>query len=333
MALERDAQKRAKLARVAELWARHELPAVPPAWEIAPHAISVGYRNRVRCQVTDDGGVRFFNPNKSSTCAVLDPSVLDGIAVAKRFVHAHPAVVRHFSALEVRGRDARGIGAVVFRTRGSSELPRDWAAGAPAEWLFAIRGDPLVPVQSFRFAPNCWIDVPVDAFLQVNHQVNELLVRHIVRGLSARKATSFADLYMGSGNFALPLLAAGLSGYGVERHTAAVEAAARAALSQGFGFVEAHAEDTVTRVRRWLKLGLGVDAVICNPPRSGLGPHAETVAALAKRTLVLCSCNPESLCRDLVHLRACGFEIDSLTLFDMFPHTVHVESVVWLTRQ
>lgn len=333
MALELQAQRQAKLARVGDLWTRHELPPVPVAWEVAPNACTLGYRNRVRCQVTSEGTIRFFNPRKHSACPVLEPSVLQGIAIAKRFAQGHPNLMQHFDALEVRGRDMQGVGAIVFRRRNASAvLPPGWARDAPTNWIFALRGDPTAPVQRFRFSAGTTIDVPVNAFLQVNHQVNQLLVQHVVDALVARGARSFADLYMGSGNFALPLLAAGLLGYGVERHAGAVQAARGAALRQGFSFADTHAEDAVARAHRWVELGLKVDAIVCNPPRKGLGPHARAVASLALQTIVLCSCNPESLCRDTRRLVAHGFEVDALRLFDMFPQTGHVEAVTWLTR-
>ncbi len=46
----------------------------------------------------------------------------------------------------------------------------------------------------------------------------------------------------------------------------------------------------------------------------------------------MCSCEPESLGRDLSALTDHGFQIEEIIALDMFPQTHHLEAVVWLTR-
>jgi 23S rRNA (uracil1939-C5)-methyltransferase len=137
---------------------------------------------------------------------------------------------------------------------------------------------------------------------------------------------------MGAGNFSLPLLARGLTGTGVESHSGAVLAAGEAARSQGLGFEELLAEDALAVARRFSSERRAFDAVIVDPPRAGLKTGAALYAALARHTLVACSCNPRSLARDVVEICRLGFDVQSVTLFDMFPHTDHIEAVVWLAR-
>jgi tRNA/tmRNA/rRNA uracil-C5-methylase (TrmA/RlmC/RlmD family) len=54
------------------------------------------------------------------------------------------------------------------------------------------------------------------------------------------------------------------------------------------------------------------------------------LAALAGEWLVMCSCNPVTLARDLRLLIDRGFELDSVEAFDIFPETHHVETLAWL---
>jgi 23S rRNA (uracil1939-C5)-methyltransferase len=71
-----------------------------------------------------------------------------------------------------------------------------------------------------------------------------------------------------------------------------------------------------------------IEAVIADPPRSGLGRSgaAAVVGARASR-IVLVSCDPASLGRDTALLRRAGYHLASVALIDAFPHTPHVETV------
>ena len=343
MALDLAAQRAEKLRRFSEHWRAAGLPHAPVSWVLSDD-LPVGYRNRVRCQVGPHGLVRFFNPEKVDSCAVLEPSVRAGVDLAKRVAREHPAAMGHFASLEIRGHDSSGKGAVNYRPRidpaASAGTRADFAAARaellaawPAPWLVAGLDEGPAPCQRFALTPDAWALVPLDAFMQINTRVNRLLVEHVRCGIVERGATRFADLFMGAGNFALPLLAAGLEGYAVEAHTGAVQAAARAAQAQGLGFALAEAGDAASRASRWLEQGLSVDVVVADPPRAGLGRAAPAVARLALRQVALCSCNVRSLGRDVRALLGAGFRVERVALFDMFPQTPHVESVVWLGRK
>ena len=75
------------------------------------------------------------------------------------------------------------------------------------------------------------------------------------------------------------------------------------------------------------------DLIVLDPPRSGAGPEVCTLLAhIAASTLIYVSCSPETLPADLTSLTASGYRIAELHLFDLFPQTTHIETVVILTR-
>jgi 23S rRNA (uracil1939-C5)-methyltransferase len=80
-------------------------------------------------------------------------------------------------------------------------------------------------------------------------------------------------------------------------------------------------------------LAKGLDAVIFDPPRKGLGP--EIVRSLlqspAGRVFYL-SCNPSTLARDLKELAA-GYSVSLIRGYDFFPHTPHIETLAVLERK
>ena len=78
----------------------------------------------------------------------------------------------------------------------------------------------------------------------------------------------------------------------------------------------------------------GYSKVLLDPPRSGALQQVKKLCASEVERVVYVSCNPETLARDLDHLVSeAGFELRSIGIIDMFPHTTHVESVALLVRQ
>ena len=73
--------------------------------------------------------------------------------------------------------------------------------------------------------------------------------------------------------------------------------------------------------------------VIADPPRTGLGKDAVDVLVRTKaERIVLVSCDPAALARDVKLLAAKGYAHDGTTLVDLFPHTPHVEAVTRFIR-
>ena len=80
-------------------------------------------------------------------------------------------------------------------------------------------------------------------------------------------------------------------------------------------------------------LALGPQVVVCDPPRAGMHATARAVLAAQGPATVICvSCNPASLARDLEGLCA-AYRVERLEVFDLFPHTEHVEAVALLRRK
>ncbi len=76
------------------------------------------------------------------------------------------------------------------------------------------------------------------------------------------------------------------------------------------------------------------DVVIADPARSGLGrPGAAALAATGAARIVLVSCDPASFARDTGLLVGAGYRLSSVRLVDLFPHTVHVETVSRFDRR
>ena len=83
-------------------------------------------------------------------------------------------------------------------------------------------------------------------------------------------------------------------------------------------------------VGKVLKSYVYYDAVIVDPPRSGLDTNTKNILKKMKsKIIVYVSCNPVTLARDILDLSE-DYKLNEITLYDMFPNTYHVETVVLL---
>ena len=74
------------------------------------------------------------------------------------------------------------------------------------------------------------------------------------------------------------------------------------------------------------------DVVIMDPPRSGSTEEfMDSIAKLGAGKVVYVSCNPETLARDVRYMKKLGYAAEGVWPVDMFPATVHVETVIMMT--
>jgi 23S rRNA (uracil1939-C5)-methyltransferase len=75
------------------------------------------------------------------------------------------------------------------------------------------------------------------------------------------------------------------------------------------------------------------DLVVLDPPRAGTGKAViQFLVELGAPRVRYVSCDPSTLARDIAPLLASGYRIEEAHLFDLFPETFHVESVMLLAR-
>jgi len=74
--------------------------------------------------------------------------------------------------------------------------------------------------------------------------------------------------------------------------------------------------------------------VIMDPPRSGSTKQfMDSVKILNPKQVVYISCDPTTQIRDIQYFKKIGYHTHTMHLYDMFPHTRHVETVALLTRK
>lgn len=138
------------------------------------------------------------------------------------------------------------------------------------------------------------------------------------------------DLYSGTGTIAQMLAPVCKKVVGVEIIEEAVEAAKENAALNHLYNCEFLAGD-VLKVLDTIEER--PDYIVLDPPRDGIHPKAlEKIINYGVDHMIYISCKPTSLARDLEVLLARGYVVDKVQCVDMFPNTVHVETVVLLSK-
>ena len=156
------------------------------------------------------------------------------------------------------------------------------------------------------------------------------MVQHVVEG---HRGSLAYDLFAGAGLFSVPL---------TERfqQVVAVEIAEPAAsdlqahlqhCGPGHHAIKSTVENFL--IKHPLARAATPDLIVLDPPRAGM--NIATTKALIQtgaRTIVYVSCNATTFARDARPLVQSGYTLDSLHLFDLFPQTVHTETVAVFRR-
>jgi 23S rRNA (uracil1939-C5)-methyltransferase len=316
------------------------------------------YRNRAQWKVrslssttsdssapdSDDNalGIGYFRANSTSLCAVDDCPILSPVLLKTILslrgalaAGALPAQLREIEAFTPE--DSAGNNARVLLTATFAGFPSRAAEHAAKfrdivpeleSLLFHDPGRDRMEL----FGPG-FIECAVGEHkYRIGHfsffQVNRFMIEELAREVTEVEAGGelALDLFAGVGLFTVPLAKRFKRVVAVESNPAAV----RDLETNARGSIEIRTAE----VEQFLQKFKGTpDLVVLDPPRAGLAPgSAQRLAQIAPRRIAYVSCEPPTLARDLALLRDAGYEITTVDLFDLFPQTFHMETVVRLHR-
>lgn len=305
-----DAQLRFKEQIVADALRRgaglDELPAVRTS-----HPMVGGARTTARMGVLD--GRAAFHKRASDDlvgiehCMVSHPRLSELIAVG-----------RFEGATEVLLRTSVATGASLVLAAPSPagiSVPAGVAVGGPGDRP-SIEED----IAGHRFR------VSGAVFFQPSPAVATALVEAVRAAAGDLAGARVVDAYGGVGVFAGAVAVAG----GAAAVTVIEDD--QDAIGDARHNLGAEAHVIACEVGRWRPSP--ADVVIADPARPGLGkPGVGALVAAHPGVLVLVSCDPASLARDIRLLGHAGYHAESVGLVDAFPHTPHIEAVTRLVRR
>lgn len=299
-----------KRQMVADLF-RRQLGREDFEWRPAPSAAK-----RARIQLHWDGRALGFHKRRSHDLVAIEacPAAEDALSRAIEPLRA---------ALASRALPSRP---------GRWELATGTPAGAVLAscevGIWRLSGDKWTPDRAplMHHLAGAALRQPAAGFFQVSPAWASEAFQSLLQGWDLKGQTLF-DLYGGVGLFSALLRNRFHRFVLVESGEAAVEAARLNLADLGL-----NSECTVADVGAWLPEGLGgqEDAILLDPPRTGLAPEAAAKLLTAKAgRMVLVGCDGAAFCRDLKRLES-AWRVVHLAALDLFPMTPHIEAVALL---
>ena len=338
-----------KRAQLEEMIGR-ELKRLPAPVKVVPSPETWGYRNRISLKLVRPGGGRPFlaynEPGEQAsftaveTCALV-PDRLNELA-AECLTPAVGRDWRSLRGLELRLSRAAGQALVGLRVAARDDLDDmarvfSWAgfkgrvSGAVAlvERGRSVREVTLAGEACLEErAGGTLYRYGARSFFQVNTGILERVIADIRALVEPLGGAFVADLYCGIGTFGLALAGGAEEVVGVESEPASVTFLRKnIELNRAANFtaVAGRSEEKLPAL-----LARRPDVVVLDPPRRGVAPEmTEALRKMPVPLLLYLSCNPATLARDLKDLLP-AYKLRSLTLYDFFPQTPHIESLAVL---
>ena len=185
------------------------------------------------------------------------------------------------------------------------------------------------------------------SFYQVNPVQTEKLYSLAMEYADLKGGETVWDLYCGIGTISLFLAQKAGKVYGVEIIPQAIDDARKNAEINGIENAEFFVGKAEEVLPRWYRENEGAEAglrgdrsraradvIVVDPPRKGCDEALlDTIVKMQPEKVVYVSCDPATLARDLKVLCGKGYELERVRAVDMFPMTVHVETVVMLSHK
>jgi 23S rRNA (uracil1939-C5)-methyltransferase len=324
-----------KRDRVVEALAARRIEA--PVGETVPCAPASRRRAVFSARRGDRGIVLGYNRALShdlidiAECPILIPVIVAALPLLRHLAGIVSATRDPFH-LTVTQTDT-GLDVAAEGTGPLSEAARRAATDfVIRERLARLSVDGEVVVEPVKLAVSfgsATVAPPPGAFLQAVVSAEEAMAQLV--GGHLGKAKRVADLFSGSGTFALRLAARS------EVHAVEADAAALSALDRGFRFatglrkVTTEKRDLFRRPLTFKELNL-FDGIVFDPPRAGAEDQSKQIARSDVHKVAAVSCNPVTLARDLAILVEGGYRVQSVTPVDQFLWSPHVEAVALLEK-
>ncbi len=317
------------------------------------------YRMRARFQIRGSE-IGFFAPGERrlvavENCLLVESPIVNALHQIRHLLQAEPRT-RKVEAVEMtslnsvdeasvglylhplghRDREKRKIDRAALdawrKFAGENHFPLAAAGGRgpgePAPWYAQYRPD--------EGHPDLCLSVSPESFIQPNRALNQILVKNLIEESGLNREACVLDLYSGAGNFSCSLASRAKYVLGVEENPYAVADARLNREKNRLDNVDflVQTAQRLTEEEVVSKLGGETpDLVVLDPPRKGALDAIPLILGLKPARVAYVSCNPATFARDARELAVSGYRAQAAQVFDMFPHTAHLEILTSWIRE
>ncbi len=335
--------------------------------EVVPSPEIYGYRNKIQLPIAlTDGKIcaGFFAPNTHNVVpfvregeqgfCVLNEKGMQGIISAfLSFVkdnnisvydeRAHKGLVRHLVIRKVKdsyavcivinGKTLPGYAKLVEKLK-SRGYDFSLYISPNEKRTNVIMGDKVITLYGkdklSGEALGVVYEVSPLSFMQVNDNVRDLIYSRVGEIIKSSGIDNVIDAYSGIGIMSNIFARYAKKVYAIEIVPEAIEDAKKLArLNSNADKIVNICGDCAEELPPLVK-SLNKAIVVIDPPRKGCDERVLSAMLAARPAkIIYVSCNPATLARDL-RILSDGYSIESVTPYDMFPNTRHVETLVVL---
>lgn len=180
---------------------------------------------------------------------------------------------------------------------------------------------------------NVIYDLKPKAFFQLNPAQAVKMYAHIKKNIDFTKEPTIIDAYCGAGAITMYLAPDAKRVIGIDMSKESIYSALHNRKVNKFTNVDFVHDEVKSALPRVYNKGVVPDVLVIDPPRSGI--DFKTLDILTRKVIdkiIYVSCNPSTLAKNLKVLSK-KYKVESITPFDMFPQTSHIESVTVLIKK
>ena len=180
------------------------------------------------------------------------------------------------------------------------------------------------------YPDNKFINLSPTSFFQLNYKQAMNVYSEFLKLVNFKKSDIIIDAYSGVSSISIFLSKYVKKIYSVEINKDATRAARDAIVKNKIDNIEIIADDFFKFSKN--KKDIKIDKLIIDPPRTGLGADViKNIFSINPENIIYISCDAKTLSTDLKYLER-KYKIISITPFDMFPMTSHIETVALLSK-
>lgn len=176
--------------------------------------------------------------------------------------------------------------------------------------------------------------ISAQSFYQINHEQCTRLYQKVIELSDIKDNEVVLDTYCGIGTIGMSIANFAKEVIGVELNQEAYKDAVNNAKMNKIQNIRFYNQDATDFMKNISVQKSHIDCVIMDPPRSGSTKEfVQAIQILKPQKVVYVSCDPRTQVRDLKWFKDIGYICQDVYLYDMFPHTEHVETVVLISRK